>query len=239
MNLTVVIFKQLDSEHKSVHFKENIYYLNSNLCSRQDAFSIWQERWILFFDHDCVFTEKLIVEVLKELAHFDHSQVLAGFYKNPIGANFLQRAHNFIANQWLSRSSNESIKNILGGFFAIYSTALLVDLDYSNLPKWGAEDKALSRLLQNSGFQIQICKKLSVEHNTSRKISHFIKRAWFHGSHFQRTYDLNTKVNLVEEIRIWIRETRGLDRSARFFVCIHFLILVLAKLIQEVRQTSK
>ncbi len=238
MKLTIVIFKQMELAEKSVHFKENIYYLNSNLCSRQEAFRLWQQQWILFFDHDCIFTEKLIADVSSELTYLDHSIVLAGFYKNPPRANSLQRAHNFIANQWLTRTSIETVKNILGGFFAIYSAPQLLLLDYSNLPMWGGEDKALAQLLQNNGYRIQIIPKFVVEHQTSRNINHFIKRAWFHGLHFQRTQDLKKKIDLKKEFRIWFREMRGLDRSARFFVYFHFLILVLAKSIQEIRQKS-
>ena len=105
MNLIIVIFKQLDSEQRSVHLKENIYYLNSNLCSRQEAFNIWQNQWILFFDHDCIFTEKLIADIATVLSSLDQSKIFAGLYKNPLNANPLQRAHNFIANQWMTRSS--------------------------------------------------------------------------------------------------------------------------------------
>jgi cellulose synthase/poly-beta-1,6-N-acetylglucosamine synthase-like glycosyltransferase len=237
MKIIYVIFKQLLGDQDWVFVDDNVYILNSKRNDRSAAFLKFSDVWICFFDHDCVFDQDLMHRIESKLMVYPQHQILAGLYKNPSRPTALQVAHNFICNQWVFKSLEENQQVFLGGFFAIYSSVQLQKINFSNLPKWGAEDHALALLLQTEKYKIQIEKELCVEHQTSTQLYHFIRRAYRQGRHTVQFKMDHQKLNSIK-FDFWNRHTKVLQLRYRLIVYLHFLILILAKKFQTLRRTN-
>lgn len=218
--------------------------IHSSLGPRTRVFADCKDGWLCFFDHDCLPSDDLVRSINEKLKNLDPNIVLAGSYSNPAKASLLQRAHNFVCNTWLVSDTSLSVRSskVLGGFFALYRNESLRQLDFSEAPRWGGEDAFMARQLVQAGRQILVDPTLCVTHDTSKKISHFLKRAWLHGWNHSK-YDLNPHV-LVHGVsektiqlnrkKFWQKQLRTQSFPVRFCVALHFSILTLAKLTQQI-----
>ena len=214
---------------------KQIVFADSHVFSREVIINQHLGEWLFFLDHDCVPT----AESLAWLSHAtqnepDHSCVLAGLYLNPMNSNLIQRAHNFIANTWVQQSFETSATNktFLGGVFLIFCRHKVEESEKF----WGAEDKLMAHRLSSQGLQISFAPELTVGHSTSNSISHFIKRAWFHGVN-----DVKYMPTQLDRINIlyWIRKIDFLKLGLVLLILLHFCIQRAAKLVQRILQKNK
>jgi hypothetical protein len=235
MICSYIIFKNLETDQKLVQISPQIFLLNSRMCQRQDAFNLFDNQWLCFFDHDCKYTTELISNIEASLINKQKHLILAGRYLNPDKASVLQRAHNFVSNQWVSLSASEEYKHFLGGFFVIYCDQKLKNIVFADLPIWGGEDLALAIILQRNNYKVDVHEGLFVEHHTAKSLKHFFRRAWLHGKNGQIFKIENIKPNTVK-IKQWSQKMKDLSFLVKGFVLLHFLILILARTVQKLRR---
>lgn len=225
---------------------DSIIWCNSSSQTRVSVINNNIKTWLLFLDYDCYISLEVLdhmVQLMKETRE-NHDIVYAGSYINPIGVNYMQKAHNFIANTWFEQSYSvlefnklsykPNYKLILGGVFLIHSTQKIAD--YENTLFWGAEDKALSYALNVLNYQISYVKEFKVHHNTSGSLFHFFKRACLHGKNEVR-YIKKNKNNT--NYLFWIRRIGFANLNLMPLILLHFCIQRTAGLVQKVHQGHK
>lgn len=196
-------------------------------------------QWLFFIDHDCQ-VDQVVLHKIRSVIESNGTPgnlVYSGTYRNPVHASLLQRVHNFIANTWLEQSytSSEHYRLILGGVFLIHSGK---KLDYSRAGDlfWGAEDKALSYVLNQQGYSINRLVDFQLTHNTSRSLQHFLKRAYLHGKNEVKYMESNrNKINY----RFWTHKIGFANLNLLPLILLHFCIQRAAILFQKAPRRNK
>ncbi|MEQ1724271.1 MAG: hypothetical protein ABL930_13955, partial [Pseudobdellovibrio sp.] len=159
MNLTIVIYAQSEatflkvkSRQELLGITENLIWCNAANTERSQVINENLNTWLLFIDHDCELSRENIsyIQLIIAKDAGASNKVYAGLYVDSIDSTYLQRGHNFIANNWLLQSyeSSESGPLILGGVFLVKANKEISR--HKDGLFWGAEDKALSYELLNS-----------------------------------------------------------------------------------------
>lgn len=244
MNFSIVVFSHSEDDFVKAKSrlechgitKENIHFCNSKITTRLAFIKKQPNRWLLFLDSDCEISPETVVVLKSHAEKKQTEKIFVGIYSNPQWASYLQKVHNFIANTWLQSSYEFTTqkRKLLGGAFFIF-----VDqekLKNTNEPEqlfWGAEDKFLSQQLLKISYDLRCEPKFKVTHYTSKKLNHFIRRAWLQGynDHFVVNSDAKEKL----EINYWLSELAKTNLWLTPAVLVHFLILQSGKLFQKVR----
>lgn len=217
---------------------KHILHANSNLHTRIQFINQNIDTFLFFLDHDCLptLTSLEIFETIRNENENNKNIVVTGFYENPRNAHYLQKIHNFIANNWLEISYQTPVHAsfLLGGVFVIKANELLVDSGLNHF--WGAEDKYLSELFHKQNFNFVCEPKLKVIHNTSAKWSHFFNRAWLHGVN-----DVVYTSSYLPSNRYlyWLKKIDYSNLYLMPLILLHFCIQKMAKLFQTIRQPHK
>ena len=221
---------------------EDIIFADSGFKNREQIIAENRRQWLLFVDHDCELTEE-VLNIAKKFSHaaFENSksqrsQVVAGLYKNRLGSNIFQLAHNFIANTWVRQSYKYQGQPplMLGGIFMVFCSLETWEADISI--RWGAEDKLMAYHLRDAGFDFMLCEELQVYHSTNPSLKHFLRRAFLHGINDVMLIPKNEN---QFKISYWLREIGFANWPLVPLILLHFCIQKVAKLIQTVRQMNK
>lgn len=212
---------------------DKVIWCNPATESRLDIIQNYKNTWLCFLDHDCRLNQNTIdtLNNLIEEAASDVKAVYAGQYTNSLKSGYLQKAHNFIANGWMAHSFDQPrhVRFFLGGAFLIRSEGDFSEYAFENF--WGAEDKYLAYVLQEKGFSVLKSEGFLVEHNTSSKFIHFVRRAYLHGLNEKKN-----KFHRKEKISYWFW-LRRFDSSNLYLlppVVFHFCIQKAARLMRKV-----
>ena len=231
----------LKNKNKIEAFKlkpESIIWCDSSVYSRSSVINANLNTWLLFMDHDCSISHETLDFITKQTkpSSLLQNMVYSGSYINQVKSSYLQKGHNFIANTWLEQSYSSSKYNklVLGGIFLIYSTQKIIN--FENFLYWGAEDKALAYELNSLNFLFIHARELTALHATSSAFSHFIRRAYLHGSN-EIKYIKNNK-NRINYL-FWFRKIGFVNLNLLPLVLLHFCIQKMAILIQKVRRWNR
>lgn len=241
MNLAIIIFAHSEDDFVKAkglleddgHVESKIHFCNSGQISRLNFLKNHPDEWLLFLDSDCLISKEILQSL--ENTNNDKQIVLAGKYLNPPSSTYLQRAHNFVANTWLFSSYRPNkAKKLLGGAFLIYSDKeKLNNITEIKELFWGAEDKLLSQQLLSAGYKLKFEPKFEVTHHTSKKLKHFVRRAWLQG--YNDHFGQGRRQKEILDINYWLFELATTNPLLAPAVLVHFLILQLGKWFQKVR----
>jgi GT2 family glycosyltransferase len=242
MNIVIVVYAQneatflkVKSHHEYIGITEKIIWCNAENTERSQIINKNLNSWLLFIDHDCELSVENMIFIKFFLLKYStcDNTVYAGLYANSKESSYLQRVHNFIANNWLLQSYEgcKSESMILGGVFLVKANVKISH--HKDGLFWGAEDKALSYELTQSGFELNLLKELKVIHKTAKTWKHFFKRAYVHGKN-----DINYINNDKNKINylFWIRKIGFANLNLLPLVVCHFCIQRWAELVQTVRR---
>lgn len=217
--------------------KDAIHFADSRRFTRLDVINQNVGQWIFFIDHDCELQATSLAEIAKlvQSYHDEKGVVVAGLYENPQQATILQRAHNWIANTWLTFSySNGDEPLILGGCFLVRAPSPVVGL----LPQdmWGAEDKKLAQILKQNKMKFFFHPEVKIKHNTSKSWMHFVRRAWLHG---RNDIDYGASASSDQTLLAWLKKIASADFELIAPILLHFCIQKTAKQVRQILRTNK
>lgn len=215
---------------------EHVLWCDSGRRSRMAMLNRHPGEWLCFLDHDCRPDTELLSELARRAADTSGGKkAFAGRYRNPEGAGYLQRTHNFIANTWLEESYQPGKKPLLlGGIFMAFNPGTALPEPATLF--WGAEDKQLAHELERAGFVLRLAENLLVEHGTAASWRHFFRRARLHGSNDARYLtDRGDRVSYP----FWIRKVGFANLSLLPLVVLHFCIQRAARSAQIILRTNR
>lgn len=209
-----------------------VHFCDSKIKSRISFCQELPNQWILFLDSDCHVTSETWNLITKQNLSIDC--VLAGTYVNPDNPGYFQKSHNLIANAWLENSFHEgNSPYVLGGSFLIYSNPKLQKLASASMPLfWGAEDKQLALQLSELGITIKKEPSFVVTHHCSKKLSHFMRRAWLQGVNDDFSKDEFSLHRKNKISKHWLSLLAPTNLWLAPAVLLHFSILMLGKWFQ-------
>jgi GT2 family glycosyltransferase len=242
MTITIVVYALNEATFFKVKRRllllgiaENIIWCDATSTDRSQVINQNLNTWLLFIDHDCELSRENINNIHLIIKKYSISEniIFAGVYDDASDSAYLQKGHNFIANNWLLQSyevSNSGLL-ILGGVFLVKANKKI------NRHKdglfWGAEDKALSYELAEAGFSLNLVTDLKVVHKTSNTWKHFFRRAYIHGKNdIDYIQNDKNKINYL----YWIRKIGFANLYFVPLIVGHFCIQKLAELVQKIRR---
>ncbi len=258
-DLVVVIYAHDEASYVRKQFAlkrshpdlDNIIWCDSRNTNRLEVLYTFADSWVLFLDYDCEPAKdffKTISKIIFAGAPLKKT-VFAGSYLNPAPATYLQRSHNFTANQWLKQSFGPidslaadvkvNAPNILGGVFLTSPGAFpSIQLHQQNPIFWGAEDLWLAQRLHSQNIDILETSGLAVIHHTTKTMRHFIKRAWLQGVNHAK-FIKPSSTSVKAKYGFWLRHLAGPPLVFAPAILVHFCIQKLAQSIQQARQWRK
>jgi GT2 family glycosyltransferase len=220
---------------ESGFLNDEIIFADANSSTRESCINAHLNNWLLFLDHDCFVKPETKSLVLKWISQTEKRPVVfAGRYSNPREACALQRAHNLIANTWLSHSHSSiaHVPLVLGGAFLVYAGH---EVKVPEVKFWGGEDKLLAVHLNEKGYDFVLQNGFEVTHDTSPSLSHFLRRAYLHGKNDALYFSKENKV----KTSYWIQKIDFSDVSSASLILLHFCIQRAAKWIQKALPMNK
>jgi hypothetical protein len=242
MNLNIVVyaldertFLSTKRRLEQLSINEPVIWCNAALFERAQIINQNLNTWLLFIDHDCELSIENLNIIRLIIAKNNNliNMVFAGLYADDKDSSYLQKGHNFIANNWLLQSyeSSETESLILGGVFLVKAGQKINK--HKDGIFWGAEDKALSYELAKSGLSISLLIDLKVLHKTANTWKHFFKRAYAHGKNNIRYIQVDrNKINYL----FWIRKIGFANLYFVPLIVGHFCVQKWAELVQKVRR---
>ncbi|MGZ3726649.1 MAG: glycosyltransferase family 2 protein [Pseudobdellovibrio sp.] len=230
------VFIKIQNKLKKIGIES--LFADSSRLSRLDFLNVHLNEWLFFIDHDCELSEENVVIIRGLIQRNASAQnvIFAALYADAEHSKFLQKAHNFIANQWVSSSYEQAGESgfILGGAFLAYACQKIEGASDSHF--WGAEDKYMAMKLNESGYKFKLVPELKIKHLTSPALSHFVKRSYLHGKN--DVLLLNQRKDNINYL-YWLKKIDFLNPGLVFPVLLHYVVLKLARSIQTVRRMNK
>lgn len=231
--------------------KKSVLWCDSSSKTRMDCINESPiNKWMLFLDHDCFIDEPAYKELLKYIDSQKNYQsvnglVMVGQYKNHENSSAIQKAHNWIANNWINFWFDESKKFppvLLGGAFALikFKENALIE-EKHKIKSWGAEDKTLARELYRNNFAFFFLEGFRVTHDTSKSFIHLVRRAFLHGYNDDE-HELFSDQKIAGfnyQLSYWKRKFASLDFCLILPVLVHFCVQIMGRIFRIVRRVRK
>lgn|GEM_PF-2995834 len=154
--------------------------------------------FILFLDQDVILqSPDTLSHIQFLLTQAQQPCLLTGLYLSTNQLNYLQKAYNWLTNQWILLNSVPhenflSLQNAAGGIWAIKKSNFISLDEWIEPLDWGGEDTRAIRFLKKNGVQILHHPQLDVFHASARSFRTFLKRAFIQGQSRER-WNLKSK----------------------------------------------
>lgn len=148
--------------------------------------------FLFFLDQDVVLqSPDSLNQIQIRLSQIQQPCLMTGLYLSSEPFTYLQKAYNWLTNQWILLDAKpmgkmKALQNAAGGIWAIKKSNFVELLDWEEPTDWGGEDTRAIRYLKQKGVLILQHPQLNVFHMSARDLKSFIRRAFRQGQARER-----------------------------------------------------